>query len=128
MKKKIIGWVILGIMIPPMIVGLAVLAFDVGGIYEGYCHLKPDIGTNFSKGYSEEKFDRITVGMSSAGVKQLLGDPLWNVKVDKNGLEWEWGYSQDKPTSGMFDFAWLVRSIRVSNDVVVAINKTVAYD
>jgi hypothetical protein len=92
---------------------------------EGIFFLYPDVSTRYARGYSEEGFDAVTNDMPGSQVERMLGAPLWKA-LKPNGTE-EWGYSQDNdPSFG--DYAWFVRTIVVSNNIVVGVVKQVGYD
>jgi hypothetical protein len=92
---------------------------------EGVFYLYPNISTRYASGYSEKKFGNIELGTSAFQVESLLGPPLWK-SVRSDGSE-EWGYSQDDDPPGM-DYAWFMRTVVISNEVVIEIIRQTAYD
>jgi len=95
--------------------------------------LAPGIDTEFSAGYSDEKYDRIKPSMSEKEVIALLGQPF---SIDSLNEDWRKKYnsyymmSYSKDGACCFgDFAWMIRNISLdSNRRVVRAAKSVAYD
>lgn len=112
------------ILFSSSIIVLLFVVYFFSGIGERYCHFWPTIGTVFARGYSEEAFDRVYVGMRSAEVLRSLGPPLSSETTPNGTIEW-W-YTEDK--AGVFDFAWLGRTVTLSNDVVISKEKHVYFD
>src|SRR5262245_14217336 len=77
--------------------------YNVEGIY----YPNPQISTRYSSGYSEERFQMVTVGMLIPQVNSTLGHPLWK-EVSKDGTI-QWNYSEDHDPPGR-DYAWFKRS------------------
>jgi outer membrane protein assembly factor BamE (lipoprotein component of BamABCDE complex) len=91
---------------------------------EGYNPVKPGIDTKFSANYNEDNFNKITVGMDTAEVVKLVGEPIG--KLGRSTRMWY--YTSDGNCKWM-NFAWLARDIVVSaNGKVRDIHKSVRYD
>jgi hypothetical protein len=104
---------------------LAVLVLWGYGRLEVYCYFYPSIDTKFAPGFSEKAFSQISSGMAVAEVQSRLGKPLL-IFTNSSGLE-EWLFTDDgKCWWG--DFAWLWRSVVVSNDSVVSVDRSIRYD
>jgi hypothetical protein len=97
----------------------------VYGHLEAYCHFYPAIDTRFAAGFSEKAFSQISTGMSVSDVQSRVGKPLLTF-INGDGLE-EWLFTDDgKCWWG--DFAWLRRSLAISNSTVVSIDRSIHYD
>lgn len=102
----------------------------VVGIW-GYCHMEvycffcPSIDTTFSKAFSEESFSQVRPGMPKADVLKMLGEPL--SIVEHPDQDETWWYSQDGRCR-FGDFAWLGRSVRFTNSVVMRAESKVYED
>lgn len=106
-----------------------VIIFLIGGfpLSEGYNPVKPEVGTKFSVNYSEENFNKITVGMDSSEVFKIMGEPLGKLP-NHAPVKRLWYYSVDKK-SDWADFAWLKRAIVYgSNGKVKEIQKSIRYE
>ena len=91
---------------------------------EGYNPIKPEIDTKFSPGYTEENFNKITVGMDTTEVVKLVGEPIG--KLGRHTRMWY--FTSDGKCKWM-NFAWLARDIVVgANGKVRDIHKSVRYD
>jgi acetyltransferase-like isoleucine patch superfamily enzyme len=107
----------------------AFLVFAELGIWwchsESYCFFYPTIDTTFAKGFTEEHFDMIEKGQTTASVTELLGQPI-EIETNRDGTMRSW-YTQDgKCRFG--DFAWLGRSVLISNGVVVSAESQTYFD
>jgi len=75
-------------------------------------------GTIYSKGYTENGFNKVYVGMTSAEVEEILGVPLrklpWSGGVDEN-----WVYSEPPHDLANYSRRWLFFR---DNTVVVIFN------
>lgn len=65
-----------------------------------------DEGTIWAPGFSEEKFNRIKLGMNSNDVLNLLGRPLRGIEGCEKSCFWIYTM-QDSPTSD-FDQRWVI--------------------
>jgi hypothetical protein len=113
-----------------LLICVALLALaSVVAVFFGRCECYfapyPQIATRYATGYVESTFSSLSPGMSASSVEARIGAPLW--KAPKHDGTEEWGYTRDKDLM-MFDFAWLVRSVVISNGVVIGTFKKVAYD
>lgn len=100
--------------------------FLLGGfsLHEGYNPVKPAIDTQFGPGYSEENFNKITVGTDTSEVIKLIGHPI-GVIGSSTRL---WYYSTDGNCKWM-NFAWLARGLVIDhNGKVKVIQKSIRYD
>lgn len=105
---------------------LCIIIFLSGGfpLSEGYNPVKPGIDTKFSSGYTEENFNKITIGMDTAEVLKLVGEPIG--KLGRHTRMWY--FTSDGKCKWM-NFAWLARDIVVGpNGKVRDIHKSVRYD
>ena len=93
---------------------------------ETYCWFYPSIDTRYAPNYSERKFDSIQIGMTTNQLTELLGPPLYQMDKPLTKVS-KWCYSDDG-ACWFGDFAWLGRSVIVSNGVIVSIGKTIFYD
>lgn len=92
---------------------------------ESYCFFCPSIDTMFAKGFTEESFDRIENGQTAAAVTEMLGQPIAMV-TNRDGTI-RLLYTEDgKCRFG--DFAWLGRSVLISNGVVAATESQTYFD
>ncbi len=113
-----------------LLAGVLCLAFVILGLWgygrlEVYCYFYPSIDTKFAPGFSERAFGEISNGMPASEVQNRLGQPLL-VFTNSVGLE-EWLFTDDgKCWWG--DFAWLWRSVVISNNAVAAVERSVRYD
>ena len=98
--------------------------------------------TEFAGRYSESKFARIVPGMSAAQVTELVGHPLHTSGRSRvctlgdwpsPGSPWDpplreetWGYAIDKE-GGPLDKGYRVRTVCLSNDVVVRVEKALVW-
>jgi hypothetical protein len=106
-----------------------VLMFLIGGfpLSEGYNPVKPGADTKFSGTYSEENFNKITVGMDSTEVYNLIGEPLGKLPRYA-AFKPLWYYSVNKESESG-DFAWLKRAIVFGrNGKVREVQKSVRYE
>ncbi len=106
-----------------------IVVFFVGGfsLSEGYNPVKPEAGTKFSANYSEDNFNKITVGMDSTEVLKLIGEPMGKLP-NYAAFKPLWCYSADKKNSHS-DFAWLKRAIYFGrNGKVREVQKSVKYE
>lgn len=106
-----------------------VLIFLIGGfpLSEGYNPVKPGADTKFSKDYSEDNFNKITVGMDSTEVFKLLGEPLGKLPRYAS-FKPLWYYSVNKESEAG-DFAWLKRAVVFGrNGKVREVQKSVRYE
>jgi len=102
------------------------LMFLFGMCYtESYCFFYPSIDTRFALEFSQEKFDKVSVGMDPKNVIQLTGQPI-SIWKDESGAS-VWYYSEDGDAP-FGDFAWLVRTVIFRNDKVEKVIKRIAYD
>jgi hypothetical protein len=102
--------------------------------------------TKYAFDYAEAKFNRIVPGMSERQVRQLVGRPLetrerggrvctigyWP-SADDPGLAWlypsreeTWSYTVDMK-GGPLDQGYRVRTVCLSNDVVVRVEKALVW-
>ena len=103
-----------------------IILFLTGGfpLSEGYNPVKPTIDTKFSGNYTEENFNKITIGMDTAEVLKLVGEPIG--KLGRHTRMWY--FTSDGKCKWM-NFAWLARDIVVGPDGKVRdIHKSVRYD
>jgi hypothetical protein len=106
-----------------------VVAFFCGAaaLSEGYNPIKPDIDTRFGPNYSEDNFNKITVGMDTTEVLKLIGPPLEKLPTYAP-FKPMWAYSGDGKCKWQ-NFGWLARGIVVGpNGKVKEIKKSVRYD
>lgn len=111
----------------PLLAGVLLLLVTlwVYGHLEAYCYFYPSIDTKFAPGFSEKAFSQIAQGMTVTDVQNRLGKPLL-IFTNSAGLE-EWLFTDDgKCWWG--DFAWLRRSVVVSNETVVSVDRSIRYD
>ena len=106
-----------------------IIIFFIGGfpLSEGYNPVKPAAYTKFSPNYSEENFNKITVGMDSTEVFKLMGEPLGKLP-NHAPVKRLWYFSVD-PRNHRLDFAWLKRAVLFGpNGKVREIQKSVVYE
>ena len=106
-----------------------IIMFFIGGfpLSEGYNPVKPAAGTKFSANYSEENFNKITVGMDSTEVFKVLGEPLGKLP-NHAPVKKLWYYSVDDKVKSP-DFAWLKRAVLFGNNGKVReVQKSVLYE
>lgn len=106
-----------------------VLIFLIGGfpLSEGYNPVKPGADTKFSSNYSEENFNKITVGMDSTEVYKIIGEPLGKLPRYAS-FKPLWYFSVNKESESG-DFAWLKRAIVFGRDGKVReVQKSVRYE
>jgi outer membrane protein assembly factor BamE (lipoprotein component of BamABCDE complex) len=98
----------------------------LSGFPEGYCYLYPQIGTVFATGYTDKNFSKIRAGTSTDEVRRLLGEPLFRFTNNTGSY---WYYSFDKKDKvPCCDFAWLARTVIVSNSTVIGVERCVYND
>ncbi|HWY10202.1 MAG TPA: hypothetical protein VN026_02700 [Bacteroidia bacterium] len=106
-----------------------IIMFFIGGfpLSEGYNPVKPAADTKFSPNYSEENFNKVTVGMDTTELVKLIGEPLGKLP-NHASFKPMWFYSVNKENpSG--DFAWLKRGILIGrNGKVREVQKSVLYE
>ena len=100
-------------------------ALWIYGHLEAYCHFYPAIDTRFALHYSEAAFSKIHTGMGDDEVRKLIGEPL-SVATNQAGVQTLWFSADGKCRWG--DFAWLGRSVSISNRVVVSVERMIYYD
>lgn len=93
--------------------------------FENYNYLWPSVDTHYAPGFSEAKFAKITNGMASSDVLTLLGQPYYT--YTNRSAEVVWRYTGDAKCP-WGDYAWLVRSVTLTNGCVSEIEKRIAYD
>ena len=106
-----------------------IIMFFIGGfpLSEGYNPIKPAADTKFSTNYSEENFNKITVGMDTTELMKLVGEPLGKLP-NHASFKPMWCYSVNKESKSG-DFAWLKRGILIGrNGKVREIQKSVLYE
>lgn len=106
-----------------------VVTFFIGGfpLIEGYNPVKPDADTKFTSTYTEDNFNKITVGMDTTEVIKLMGEPMG--KLPKHAsFKPLWYFSLNKESKAL-DFAWLKRAIVIGRDGKVReVQKSVKYE
>ena len=108
---------------------LCIVVFFIGGfsLSEGYNPVKPGVDTKFSANYSEDNFNKVTVGMDSTEVMKLIGEPIGKLP---NHASYKplWYYSVNAENEHG-DFAWLKRAIFFGrNGKVREVQKSVRYE
>ena len=72
--------------------------------------------TQYTPGFSEAGFDKITNGMSAVEVEKILGAAYtWGTAFGNGRSRRIWGYSWDVK-GGPLDAGWFVREVRFSRD------------
>jgi hypothetical protein len=115
----------LGSVLTGTVVLFLLYAFWGYSHFEAVCVFNRWIDTQVSSKYSEENFDKIQPGMQAQETINLLGNPLW--KQPKPDSTEEWSFTMDGKCS-WGDFAWMGRTVWVSNGVVFAKEKRIYYD
>ena len=92
---------------------------------ESYCIFWPSIDTVYAPGYSEEDFGKIDIGMTMDEVDSIMCVPL-DVYTYQDGKVHVFYTADGKCRFG--DFAWLGRSLILSNNQVIAIQSRIYYD
>lgn len=92
---------------------------------ESYCFFYPAIDTEFAPDFSEQAFDQVVIDMGSNEVQSLLGKPL-SITINQDGVETWWFTADGKCKWG--DFAWLGRSVNLSNNIVISTERRIYYD
>jgi len=90
------------------------------------CFFDPWIDTQVSPGFSDAAFQKIRIGMSQDEVVTLLGQPLSKISKKRSGCI-EWWFTRDGKCK-WGDFAWMARSVMLSNQTVVEIHSMTHYD
>jgi hypothetical protein len=113
-----------------ILIGIVCLVFGLVilwgyGRLEVYCFFYPSIDTKSAPRFSEKAFNQISNVMAISQVNSTLGKPLL-IFTNSAGLE-KWSFTDDgKCWWG--DFAWLWRSINISNNTVVSVHRSIRYD
>jgi len=107
-----------------VLAALFVLLF-LSGYPEGYCYFWPKIDTRYADGYSEEDFNRLTVGMTRDEAETIMCSPL-GIETNKSGLVRIFYTSDGAAPFG--DFAWFGRGLEISNGVVTRVVNTMYMD
>lgn len=105
-----------------------VLMFFIGGfpLSEGYNPVNR-VRPKFSDNYTEENFNKITVGMDSSEVFKLVGEPLGRLPRYAS-FKPLWYFTVNKESKSG-DFAWLKRAIVFGRDGKVReVQKSVRYE
>ncbi|EDM44817.1 hypothetical protein SCB49_14635 [unidentified eubacterium SCB49] len=93
---------------------------------ESFNIIEPTIDTVFTENYSEEKFDRIKIGMDSIAVVKILGKPFSIQQLEEQKTLW---YYTGDGKCDWHDFAWLGREIEFDkNGIVLEKIKLIHYD
>ncbi len=106
-----------------------IVVFFIGGfpLSEGYNPVKPNADTKFSGAYNEDNFNKITIGMDSTEVLNLIGEPIGKLPRYAS-FKPLWFYSVNKESESG-DFAWLKRAIVFGrNGKVREVQKSVRYE
>ena len=110
-------------------IGAVVVIFALGvwcfAHSEMYCPVYPGIDTYYASGFSEANFKRVSLGLTANEVEGLLGKPL-SILRRENGTE-EWLFTADGKCK-WGDFAWLCRSLVISNGLVISMERSIHYD
>jgi hypothetical protein len=76
-SRVVVGWVVAAI---------CVLLLLISGAYSFITHA----GTNYPENFSHKAWRRITNGMATATVRELLGRPLSSTNVGNNTVVWRY--------------------------------------
>ena len=101
----------------------ALFVLNVMRTQEMYCSFYPSIDTQYAPGYSERAFSAIQAGDTSESVKKALGTPFAYLPAG-DGVS-VWYYTMDGKCREWGDFAWLLRTVWISNDVVLKTEKRI---
>ncbi len=106
-----------------------IITFFIGGfpLSEGYNPVKPGADTKFNETYTEDNFNKITIGMDTNEVIKLMGAPMGKLP-NHASFKPLWYYSLNKEGKTL-DFAWLKRAIVIGrNGKVREVQKSVKYE
>ena len=90
-----------------------------------YKFAPPHWVTKYAPGYSEQAFEKVTLGMSPDEVEKITGKPL-SVLYYPSGTEM-WSYSYSRKRS-IWIARWNWRGVFLSNHVVVKVEKALLFD
>lgn len=90
--------------------------------------LYPEIDTVFADEFSRAGFEKITIGMSTNEVIDLIGQPLSIDFRQKNNGQEEWSYSCDGALGVWGDKAWFYYGIKIKEGRVKNKIMDVFYD
>ncbi len=123
-----------GLKMLSVIFSIPVLAIAFGAgiliLGEGYSILFPGIDTRYAKEFSQDKFDKVDVGIDTNQVYQLIGKPFGDPYhwFDPYVKGYVWNYTDDGGCS-CYDFAWLNKYVVIGkNGKVVMKGEVVSYD
>jgi hypothetical protein len=98
---------------------------------EGKFPIYSDIDTRFAPGYTDQRFDLVSVGMSESNVVAILGQPMYRQERSRwpfpGDADFLWWYSQDGACS-WGDYAWRAPIIGMKNGTVVTNYMVWCYD
>jgi hypothetical protein len=113
------------ILVSSGVLAVLFVVLMLSGYSEGYCYFWPSIDTEYAEGYSEDDFEKITVGMSRTDAEAIMCAPL-GVGTNKSGLV-RTSYTCDG-AAPFGDFAWFARGLEISNGVVTRVVKRMYMD
>jgi outer membrane protein assembly factor BamE (lipoprotein component of BamABCDE complex) len=112
-----------------IMIGVAALGLVLGSVRLVFIDDSPDqlflsllLGesTVYSKGYSEQQFRTLRVGMTAAQVEAIMGPPLWKGTHPAFGLPYTWFYTTHEDVTANYKRRWVAfqngRVVQIIND------------
>ncbi len=115
--------------LPLFLISSFILAYFLIGL-ENYNYIYPHIDTEFTSGFSKDKFKKIKLGMTKAEVNQVLGEPFRFQNLNgytDDFIKKEFQFSENYSHDGKFksaDWAWEYFGIYYDKDTLVIAKQT----